>query len=161
MTAPTPNAELAYRVLDHIDAHPKNWDQHHWCGTAKCFAGWAVELSGETPDHNQEIGGVHVSQRAAELLGFESEFDMGQFAEAKYEERGGEFDVDGYATEDLDLFSAVLTREDLDRVVAEIFGPRPHPAESSFAPNATLKDSPDPMYPEAEDDVPPNAGSAS
>jgi hypothetical protein len=25
-----------------------------------------------------------------------------------------------------------------------------HPAESSFAPNATLKDSPDPMYPEGE-----------
>lgn len=34
--------------------------------------------------------------------------------------------------------------------------------ESSFAPAATLKDSPDPMYPEGEpDDVPPNAGSAS
>jgi hypothetical protein len=28
----------------------------------------------------------------------------------------------------------------------------PHPAESSFAPGATLKDSPDPMYPEGEPD---------
>lgn len=43
MTAPTkPNAELAYAVLDQIDAHPETWDQGDWdCGTTACFG---VEL---------------------------------------------------------------------------------------------------------------------
>jgi hypothetical protein len=63
-----PNAELAYRVLDHIDAHPEQHNQAVFlrtpggmadeveaitpevvaqhCGTTACFAGWAALLSG-------------------------------------------------------------------------------------------------------------------
>lgn len=85
-----PNAELAYRVLDHIDAHPEQWRQGWWltkadCGTAACFAGWACILSGDAPnlthpdDWEDEVefsyvvpagdAPVHVEERATELLG--------------------------------------------------------------------------------------------
>ncbi len=74
MTDTKPNAELAYRVLDQIDAHPTHFDMSSWvrfgerpsdrpdgivtlddltnpaCGTTACFAGWAVALSGYAMD---------------------------------------------------------------------------------------------------------------
>ena len=60
MTASAPNAELAYRVLDHIDANPQQWDQGRWigqaeCGTVACFASsllfclWIVSANGLAP----------------------------------------------------------------------------------------------------------------
>jgi hypothetical protein len=116
VTAP-PNAELAYRVLDHIDAHPETWSQRHWCGTYQCFAGWAVELSGERADADQSINGVHVSDRAAQLLGFRSTDDLDNYTWTVHVENGGDCDEE--------LFGALNTREDLGRLVAEIFGPRP------------------------------------
>jgi hypothetical protein len=69
MTAPTPNAELAYKVLDHIDAHPQQWRQGWWfteldCGTAACFAGWACVLSGYKP---------HVADADAERIAGETD----------------------------------------------------------------------------------------
>lgn len=144
----TPNAELAYRVLDQIDAHPELWDQAVWdCGTTACFAGWAVRLSGETSS-NDDGADNYTPDVAARLLGFDRRDEMDEITDAAGEREW--------------LFSSENTREDLGRMVEEIFGPRPHPAESSFAPAASLKDAPDPMYPEGEeDDVPPNAGSAS
>jgi hypothetical protein len=72
-----PNAELAYRVLDHIDAHPQNWEQGRWigqeeCGTVACFAGWAVLLS-DLPVRDEfvwiEGEDRHVAEVAEELLG--------------------------------------------------------------------------------------------
>lgn len=47
---PTPNTELARRVLEHIEAHPEQWNQSRWalrsdCGTSYCFAGHAVHLT--------------------------------------------------------------------------------------------------------------------
>jgi hypothetical protein len=47
---PTPNVELAERVLARIEANPAQWNQGLWalrtaCGTAYCFAGWAVKLA--------------------------------------------------------------------------------------------------------------------
>lgn len=120
-----PNAELAYRVLDHIDAHPEQWYQPQWvtrpdgadCGTAACFAGWASLLSGDEPawefagDEATETilvkaGGGEprmVGVRAAELLGITPD-------------------------DKFDLFHEHNTREDLGRLVAEIFGPRPERA---------------------------------
>lgn len=46
---PTPDVELAERVLEQIETHPEQWRQGLWalrtdCGTAYCFAGWAVKL---------------------------------------------------------------------------------------------------------------------
>lgn len=115
----TPNAELAYAVLDHIDAHPEQWQQSTWmhktdCGTAACFAGWACFLSGEKPGDDELLGitlstGVPIPDRAEQLLG------ASRFVYSL---------VDG-ELEDEDLFGEFNTREDLGRLVAEIFGPRP------------------------------------
>jgi len=106
-----PNAELAYRVLDHIDANPKSWDQGvWWCGTSGCFAGWTCALSGEQPERDY-ANGIYVPERAAQLLGFETRDDMDV--------------VTDVAGEQSWLFSPDNTREDLGRMVAEIFGPRP------------------------------------
>ncbi len=123
MTNLKPNAELAYRVLDHIDAHPSEWNQTVWvlnegdCGTSACAAGWTCLLAGDQPrfhsDGDPEAeyvtpGGkrsrVYIPDRAAELLGMEPD--------------GGE--QTGYR-----LFEPNNTRDDLGRLVAEIFGPRP------------------------------------
>lgn len=114
MTDQKPNAELAYKVLDHIDAHPEQWDQKHWCGTAMCFAGWTVALSGIKVDEEGFIplpggGEEHLSNRASRLLGF------------------ADTEVVEYS-----LFSAIATRKELGAAVAEIFGPRPEsPAASA------------------------------
>lgn len=124
MTAPTPNAELAYKVLDHIDAHPESWDQEDWyrkeaCGTVACFAGWAVEferydvaLSEEqtaTLDVPAHRFGRHVVGAAGRRT----------FRDAAAEALGID---DGQAD---DLFEGSNSREDLGRLVEEIFGPRP------------------------------------
>jgi hypothetical protein len=129
MTAP--NAALAYAVLDQIDAHPEQWDQARWwrpdaeCNTAGCFAGWAVRLSGGrmVRDGNLynifvrsglgELNGLYVPVAAASLLGMPME-DPQSEDEA----------------ENLPLFHESNTREDLGRLVAEIFGPRPDAADA-------------------------------
>lgn len=115
----TPNAELAYAVLDQIDAHPEQWFQGLWigrdeCGTSGCFAGWTCLLSGDVPafEHGDEedteyvaIDGTlrYIPLRAAELLGIE--YRVGYI----------------YDT----LFDPSNKRDDLGRLVSEIFGPRP------------------------------------
>ncbi len=53
----TPNVALLRQTLEHIETHQADWNQRQWitpaderedpsCGTAYCFAGWAVALSG-------------------------------------------------------------------------------------------------------------------
>lgn len=171
MTAPTtPNAALAYRVLDHIDAHPEQWNQGLYigkaeCGTVACFAGWACLLSGEEPlfsmwDPNETSwlragrDEFPVSERAQQLLG------VSRYVEHDDQEH------------DDDLFGGHNTREDLGRLVAEIFGPRPAGGEGGNAPvvagpygvadwRAPLTDFERRAGVVAPDDVPPNAGSAS
>jgi hypothetical protein len=114
-----PNAELAYKVLDQIDAHPEQWDQGvylraGYCGTVGCFAGWACLLSGEKPKASVDFDTIHladgtrVPDRAEELLRTSRYLDAG-------------------TDDERDLFSEYNTREDLGRLVAEIFGPRPEP----------------------------------
>jgi hypothetical protein len=44
------NVPLLRKTLEHITAHPKEWDQRWWasrsdCGTAYCMAGWAVRFA--------------------------------------------------------------------------------------------------------------------
>jgi hypothetical protein len=115
-----PNAELAYKVLDHIDAHPEQWDQGLWwieqdddfCGTVGCFAGWTCALSGERPTLDEDgdplAHGVPVAERAAQLLGFAAECEL-----------------DDAIPEGRSLFSPTNSRRDLGRLVAGVFGPRP------------------------------------
>jgi hypothetical protein len=52
-----PNVELLRATLAHIEAHPETWNQQMWsneCGTAFCFAGHAVVLSGCTVNPERE-----------------------------------------------------------------------------------------------------------
>lgn len=115
----TPNAALAYQVLDHLDAHPQQWNQSRWigkaeCGTVACFAGWACLLRGEQLSTEDELGimlrsGMSIPDKAEQLLGA-SRF-VGSVVDGDWEEE--------------DLFGESNTRDDLGRLVAEIFGPRP------------------------------------
>lgn len=157
MTAPKPNAELAYRVLDQIDAHPETWNQGIWdCGTAACFAGWAVRLSGGTSAKNDSLDTIVVDGPAG-IIGMEvpdaAEHLLGDIC------RNGD---------DEDLFDGSNTREDLGRLVEEIFGPRPAqlpPGEWQVCPTCgdplTTGCRPADGVCVVDDDVPPNAGSAS
>jgi hypothetical protein len=127
MTALVPNAALAYAVLDHIDAHPEQWNQAKWdCGTAACFAGHAVRLSGgviqgfsnsdaEVVDTTDEFArwmlGMSPLEAACHVLGIDA--DMGAVAD------------DPETGERFWLFDASNDRARLGRLVAEIFGPRP------------------------------------
>lgn len=44
---PRINVPLLQKTMDHIEAHPEEWDQANWfCGTKACFAGHAVLLAG-------------------------------------------------------------------------------------------------------------------
>lgn len=164
----TPNAALAYRVIDQIDAHPESWAQDVWdCGTAACFAGWAVRLSGGSSvgnvvtDGPAELVGRLVESAALEVLGIDEET-----AWEPYDRGTGDW-----------LFSPDLDRKGLGETIAEIFGPRPEPVdEQSWRECAHRADYTTPAHHEREclyhrgevdewglpvDDVPPNAGSAS
>ncbi|HEX7771537.1 MAG TPA: hypothetical protein VF435_03895 [Pyrinomonadaceae bacterium] len=39
-----PNWERYDAVLAHIEKHPEEWDQQHFCGSACCFAGHVVQM---------------------------------------------------------------------------------------------------------------------
>lgn len=112
-----PNAELAYLVLDHIDAHPDQWDQATWeCGTVACFAGWTVKLSGGSLEDLTDRVGILtplVIEGPAEIVGLE--VDVAAELLLGYDSRA--FDED--------LFDGLNTRADLDRIAEAIFGPRP------------------------------------
>ncbi len=129
MTDLKPNAELAYKVLDHIDTNPETWRQKVWagkseCGTAACFAGWAVMLSGHTVeiaedggyesiDGNRDITIAGVAAEELRIDGLVSpcreNHDSCTWSET-YTDR---------------LFDASNTREELGELVLEFFGPRP------------------------------------
>jgi uncharacterized protein YjbI with pentapeptide repeats len=65
-SAMTVNIELLDRALAHIDAHPEQWDQTAWCGTAQCIAGWVCTLAGVKHDDDT------TPDTAAKLLGLDS-----------------------------------------------------------------------------------------
>jgi hypothetical protein len=109
-----PNAELAYKILDHIDAHPESWDQGSWdCGTTACFAGWALRLSGVKVTTGTHI----VVDGPAELLGKE----LPDAADALLGISVDLLNEHGYC----DPYDGLLPRDELGEIVAEIFGPRP------------------------------------
>lgn len=110
-----PNAELAYRVLDHIEAHPEEWYQGRWyselsCGTTACFAGHAVLLAGGKIV--QRIRPFYLAQ----IPGSDILNDIRDAARS----------VLGISEWGADcLFSASNDLEDLRDWVAHLFGPRP------------------------------------
>lgn len=131
MTAPTPNAALAYQVLDlarasgdsfemsswawSLDGEPVGLDDltKHDCGTTACLAGWTAAVMGYKVDSAARV-----------------------------------FDSDGNeVSQEADLFAAGILGIDADqagrlfyssdsqvgRLVAEIFGPRPDGGEGGSA----------------------------
>lgn len=115
-----PNAELAYRVLDQIDAEPERWNQNAWvigCGTSYCFAGWALTLTGHTL-----VGRGAEAGSGMDLDGFHR-VDGSIVGDAA----ARELDIDLLSADD--LFSVYNNRADLGTLVAEIFGPRPRTAQ--------------------------------
>ena len=121
MTDTEPNAELAYRVLDHIDAEPDSWNQARWeCGSAACFGGWAVRLGANALiSYNSSDGSARVIEGpeslldryaddvANEVLGLDSAYTRGLVDDQDW------------------LYDPSHDRETLGRVVEELFGPRP------------------------------------
>lgn len=123
-----PNAERAYAVLDHIKANPELWRQEIYiaetdCGRVACFAGWTVILFGKG---------------AAESLPTASS-GYHSYAYRWVLPNGVQMTVDDYADlllgdattwgvgpdGDDNLFAAGNTMDEIERMVAEIFGPRP------------------------------------
>lgn len=119
-----PNAALAYAVLDQIDAHPEQWNQGVWvgraaCGTVACLAGWACLLAG---DRAAYLGDDEETDRVTIDGDTEQAYDKLIPARAA-ELLGIPFDPIGYSGHE--LFRVTHSREDLGRLVEEIFGPRP------------------------------------
>lgn len=134
-----PNAELAYRVLDHIDADPASWRQATWikktdCGTVACFAGWAVQLAGGKVEVDR-FGwkAIELDGRVYTRLGVNGFADIALLVlniEDDYVRGVPRKDCGVPGCEDGDhelpeLFSASNTREELEEYVEAIFGPRP------------------------------------
>lgn len=129
----TPNAELAYKVLDLIQVNPEHFDMDSWsggpganrnpvglddltkdltsadgCGTTACFAGWTIAVSG-----------YRVGVRAEVLCGDSD-------GEASLHIEGFAADLLGIDDEQMnELF--YVENENIADAVAEIFGPRPEP----------------------------------
>lgn len=89
------NSALAYQTLDHIKAHPEEWNQGVWhCGTSHCFAGLVeVFTTGE------DVSSESTWDVAEQALGLTT-------AEAVL------------------LFDAYNTLADLEETVDSLFGPR-------------------------------------
>jgi hypothetical protein len=119
-----PNADLAWRVLDHIDAHPEQHNQKSWvsrpdgadCGTAACFAGWTCLLSGDKPawefQADEETDRVTVDGRYDDHVAYRAAGLLGIYYHGAELNRGHLFDPEN-------------DRLRLGELVADIFGPRP------------------------------------
>jgi hypothetical protein len=62
---------LLIKVLDHITAHPEEWDQETWaiktsCGTACCVAGHAVVMAGHTLQFGSYYPGTSSAMRVSD-----------------------------------------------------------------------------------------------
>lgn len=119
------NADLAYRTLDYIDAHPEEWEQSEWaCGTKACFAGWAVILSGGKIDDVNFDAVVRKSERGSAAEPYEG-WTVDDAAQGLL----GVADINagaGQTNQELDwLFAGTHNRDTLGRCVERMFGPRP------------------------------------
>jgi hypothetical protein len=69
----TINVPLLRKILEHITAHPAEWNQQNWglqtdCGTAFCVAGHAVAMTGHTLVwRGQMLVGVDDGRTAADI----------------------------------------------------------------------------------------------
>lgn len=120
-----PNVELLRRVLAHIEAHPEQWDQLSYralvdCGTAYCFAGHVVGLTGGR--WSAPIGAEDADDDDDELPPLEDCVDVGDVIQhVSYYAQNQLGITSGQADE---LFSPGNTLDDLRRIVGRICGDR-------------------------------------
>jgi hypothetical protein len=129
-----PNVELLKRTLQHIEDHPESWDQTAWvtpedfrtddgCGTAYCFAGWAVELSGVTPTSGASLPLAALSTDVQERLNPWMIWGDGAEKRTNIESAAAALlDIDRWNGDDPHLFDGNNTLNDLRRFVAELCG---------------------------------------
>lgn len=124
MTAPTPNVPLLRKTLEHIEHHPKEWNQAEWrCGSGMCFAGWACTFDGGQWAFDAANPGV---QGVQDLLIAEPEdaafaWTVADRSVVHTEERA--IRVLGLTDDQADaLFAGSNTLDDLRRMVAGLCG---------------------------------------
>jgi hypothetical protein len=107
------NVPLLLRTLEHIEAHPEEWNQEKWhCGSAYCFAGHAATLSGAvfvtTPGDPDPDDTIHVLGPGDDK------------PHAVYYYAAGALGLDPYGRAADRLFDGSNTLDDLRRVVADL-----------------------------------------
>ena len=136
----TPNKALLRQTLDYIRAHETDWIQNHWimpaedredpsCGTAYCFAGWAVALSGYKVERNGCVGIDQLPPGVGHRLDtednvFQSGYVGGLAAECG-DVAAALLDIDGFGRmphHKCHLFCGHNGMADLERIVAELCG---------------------------------------
>ena len=136
----TVNTELLKQTLDYIKDHETDWIQNQWitpaeeredpsCGTAYCFAGWAVALSNY---HVERNGCVGIDQLPPEVVHrldaedniFQSGYVGGLAAECG-DVAAALLNIDGFGRmphRSCHLFCGHNGLADLERIVAELCG---------------------------------------
>ena len=126
------NAELAYQVLDLIEANPQHWDQIEWhCGTSHCFAGF-VECIVRDINFAQAFPEAIDSPELVEIFSSldngDSYIDEVNKQDTWHNSRWTEeiaMCALGLTTQEASiLFHASNTLENLKHYVSQFFGPR-------------------------------------
>jgi len=127
MTDITPNVPLLRKTLEHIEAHPEEWNQEYWrCGTTMCFAGTACHLDGgewvtESAQSTQDLDGLHNGEFVMRRDGEERDQRWGHEAYVHCATRAQR--VLGITPGAADkLFDEENTLDDLRRLVGELCG---------------------------------------
>ena len=117
MNETTPNVPLLRKTLEHIEAHPEQWNQEFWrCGTGMCFAGTACDLDG---GEWMADGSAHLARREGEQFQPDEWAPGREVIHARFRART----VLGLTRHQAAaLFCADNTLPDLRRIVGELCG---------------------------------------
>lgn len=119
------NAELLGRTLKHIKETIDRWNQSWWSiatdnGTAHCYAGWAVTLSGIIIQH-EPIGGWAFVRPEDVPAGIDGTFWM--YRDDRFTVPSVAASLLGLSEEQAkELFNPENDMEDLERIVGELIG---------------------------------------
>lgn len=115
-SAPKPNIALLQKTLQYIKENPGEWLQQTWaCGTAGCFAGHAVRLSGAVwAPHDGRCDGGNCTSYGGTCQCRTADGSIRQISEVAREVLGIDVET-GQA-----LFWAMNTLERLEALVGEI-----------------------------------------
>lgn len=134
----TPNVALLKQTLAHVEAHQADWNQRQWitpaderedpsCGTAYCFAGWAVALSGYKVERTGSVGIGQLPPEVVYRLDAEDNIYqsgyVGGLAAGCGHVAAVLLGIKALGSQDGEhLFDGYNTLDDLRRIVAELCG---------------------------------------